>query len=70
MMALLLFQVCDSQDVRLPVQMKVKFSSVYADPSTNISVSDDFMDGYKDGIGGALMPPMLLTALVLVRSEF
>ena len=28
MMALLLFQVCDSQDVRLLVQMKVKFSSV------------------------------------------
>jgi len=28
MMALLLFQVCDSQDVRLPVQMKVKFSSI------------------------------------------
>jgi len=28
------------------------------------------MDGYKDRIGGALMPPMLLTALVLVRSEF
>jgi len=28
------------------------------------------MDGYKDGIGGALTLPMLLTALVLVHSEF
>ena len=27
-MSLLLFQVCDSQVVRLPVQMKVRFSSV------------------------------------------
>lgn len=69
MMTTLLFQVGDSLAVRLPVQMEVKFSSLmpiflkYTPQMTLWIVT-------RTGLVESLTPPMLLTALVLVRSEF
>jgi len=64
----LLFQVCDSLGMRLPVQIRVKFVmptfKLKYTPQTTLWIVT------RMGLVESLTLPMLLTALVLAHSEF
>lgn len=68
MMTPLLFQVCDSLGMRLPVQIRVKFVmptfKLKYTPQTTLWIVT------RMGLVESLTLPMLLTALVLAHSEF